>query len=41
MASLLATIEERHGGVERFLIDAGGMDPDVVVELRRLLVQTE
>jgi protein-tyrosine phosphatase len=39
MESLLAVLHERHGSVERFLIDAGGMAPEVLDELRRLLVQ--
>jgi protein-tyrosine phosphatase len=40
MASLLARLHEQHGTVEQYLLDAGGIDPDVVPELRRLLVQT-
>ena len=40
MARLLAWVEERHGDVARYLVDAGGMDPELPDELRRLLVQT-
>jgi protein-tyrosine phosphatase len=39
MESLLALLQERHGGVERFLVDAGGMAPEVIDELRRVLVE--
>ena len=39
MAGLLARLHERHGTVERYLAEAGGIDPEVVPELRRLLVQ--
>ena len=39
MESLLVVLHERYGGVDRFLVDAGGMSPDVIDELRRLLIQ--
>jgi protein-tyrosine phosphatase len=39
MQSLLDVLHARHGSVERFLVDAGGMAPEVVDELRRILVQ--
>jgi protein-tyrosine phosphatase len=39
MAGVLASIHERHGTVERYLVEAGGMEPGVGDELRRLLVQ--
>jgi hypothetical protein len=39
MASLLSILRDAHGGVEGYLVEAGGMDPEAVAELRRLLVQ--
>jgi protein-tyrosine phosphatase len=39
MVGLLARLHERHGTVERYLVEAGGIDPEVVPELRRLLLQ--
>jgi protein-tyrosine phosphatase len=39
MESLLAVLHERHGGVDRFLVDAGGLAPEVLDELRTVLVQ--
>jgi protein-tyrosine phosphatase len=38
MESLLELLHDRHDTVERFLVDAGGMAPEVIDELRRLLV---
>jgi protein-tyrosine phosphatase len=39
MAELLDTLHAKHGTVERYLVDAGGMEPEAIAELRRLLVQ--
>jgi protein-tyrosine phosphatase len=39
MATLLATLRERHGGVETFLEDEAGVDPQVFTELRARLVE--
>jgi protein-tyrosine phosphatase len=39
MAGVLASLHERHGTIERYLVEAGGMAPEVGDELRRLLVQ--
>jgi protein-tyrosine phosphatase len=39
MSSLLTALRDTHGGAERYLVDAGGMDPGAIEELRRLLVQ--
>jgi protein-tyrosine phosphatase len=39
MAAMLATLHERHGTVDRYLVEAGGMEPEALDELRRLLVQ--
>jgi protein-tyrosine phosphatase len=39
MAATLSALHERHGTVERYLVEAGGMEPEALDELRRLLVQ--
>jgi protein-tyrosine phosphatase len=39
MAALLAWLHEHHGDAARYLVDAGGMEPEALDELRRLLVQ--
>lgn len=40
MEGLLATVDEQHGGVERYLLEQGGMTAETVDELRRLLLQS-
>jgi protein-tyrosine phosphatase len=39
MASMLTMLHERFGTVDRYLVEAGGMVPEALDELRRLLVQ--
>jgi protein-tyrosine phosphatase len=39
MAATLSALHERHGTGERYLVEAGGMEPEALDELRRLLVQ--
>ncbi|MCU1377455.1 MAG: hypothetical protein JWN29_438, partial [Acidimicrobiales bacterium] len=35
----LAILHEEHGTIDRYLVEEGGMAPESIDELRRLLVQ--
>ena len=39
MGGLLATLRERHGSVEGYLVDQAGVSPAVLEELRAQLVE--
>jgi protein-tyrosine phosphatase len=39
MAGTLASLHDRHGTIDRYLVEVGGMEPEALDELRALLVQ--
>ncbi|MCU1372813.1 MAG: protein tyrosine/serine phosphatase [Actinomycetia bacterium] len=38
LATWLATLRQQHGTIDRYLVEEGGMEPEAIDELRRLLV---